>query len=106
MNLALFVALVAAVASPVVAYITTSRRLSGKISHSDADSLWAESASIREDYRSQIRTLREQLSESQRRERELERRIQEIEDECARKIRDFQEQIDTLETKLDNWSIS
>lgn len=47
---AVIVAVVAAVAAPLVAYITASRKLSGKIGTSEASSLWEESAKIRDDY--------------------------------------------------------
>jgi chromosome segregation ATPase len=44
------------------AYITASRRLSGRVAQSEASSLWEESASIRHDYREQINADRERIS--------------------------------------------
>lgn len=42
------VALVAAVAAPLVTYLVAARRFSGKIQSSDAEQLWLESRSIRD----------------------------------------------------------
>lgn len=49
-----FLAVAAVVLAPLVGYLAASRRLSGKIGTSDADALWDESKSIREDYRAQL----------------------------------------------------
>lgn len=51
---ATLVALVVAVVGPLVAYITASRKLSGRIGTSEAGQLWAESKEIRDDYRDRL----------------------------------------------------
>jgi chromosome segregation ATPase len=43
-----------ALVSSLGAYLMAARRMSGRISTSSASDLWAESRSIREDYREQI----------------------------------------------------
>lgn len=48
---------------PLLAYLVASRRLSGDIQTSEATDLWRESASIREDYRDQIRILTARVRE-------------------------------------------
>ena len=55
------------------AYLASVRRLSGKIGTSEAEDLWAESASIREDYRVRINIAEE-------RARRLEERVDKLED--------------------------
>lgn len=71
-------AIIAASVAAFGAYIAASRRLSGKINTSEAQSLWQESASIREDYRARIayaeqRTLRleERVAQLERANNEL-----------------------------------
>lgn len=51
------------VIAPVIAYVTASRRLSGRIQTSEAIDLWKESASIREDYRESLRQADRQISD-------------------------------------------
>lgn len=48
MNSSTIIAVVAAVAAPLGAYLVAARRFSGKIETSDAKQLWQESRSIRE----------------------------------------------------------
>lgn len=55
-------ALVGILAAPFLGYLAAVRRLSGKINTSDANQLWAESKSIREDYREQIRRANEHIA--------------------------------------------
>lgn len=64
---------IAAALAALGSYIAASRRLSGKIATSEADSLWKESASIREDYRSRI-------AEAERRQAHLEERLAKVEE--------------------------
>jgi chromosome segregation ATPase len=90
---ALLVAAVAAVVGPLVAYITASRKLSGKIGTSDADALWSESKSIREDYR-------DQLGGANRRLVRCEERIAQVEGLNSDLVREnlaLRQRIDTLE---------
>lgn len=68
----LIVALAAVIVGPLVAFIATSRKLSGKIETSEAGSLWTESKNIREDYR-------QRLAESDQRIARLEQRVAEAE---------------------------
>lgn len=72
-TLAIFVGLLSALISPLVAYVVAVRRLSGKVSTSDASELWKESTSIREDYRDRLRYSDEQI-------RRLEERMQRLEE--------------------------
>lgn len=104
---ALIVALIAAVAGPLLGYIAATRKLSGKIGTSEASSLWQESASIRSDYR-------DRLAASEARMANLEARIAEEEKannsltrenmalasknaECQRIIEELQHRVDKLE---------
>lgn len=57
------VAIVAALGS----YLMTARRMSGTISTSTAEDLWAESRSMRRDLTSRVRSLESQLTEAQAR---------------------------------------
>jgi len=89
-----FFALIAAIVSPLITYIAANRKLSGKISTSEAESLWAESASIREDYRTRldqankrITDLEMRFTESDQRGNELERQNIELISELSRKDR-------------------
>lgn len=54
MSTTLLVALAAAVVGPLAAYITATRKLSGKIGTSEAGQLWQESKAIRDDYRDRL----------------------------------------------------
>lgn len=54
---AFVVAVAAVVVSPLLGWLAAARRFSGKIDTSDASKLWAESASMRDDYRRQIEAL-------------------------------------------------
>lgn len=58
---ALALALAAAVVGPLGAYIVAARRLSGKIATSDADSLWTEARSMRDEYRVRLGEANEQI---------------------------------------------
>lgn len=77
MTTANYLAFSAILIAPLVGYLTASRRLSGKIGTSSADQLWAESKSIREDYREQIRRANAHVTE-------LEARIQTCEMRCEK----------------------
>jgi predicted RNase H-like nuclease (RuvC/YqgF family) len=72
-SVALVVGLASALISPLIAYVVATRRLSGKVSTSEASELWKESSSIREDYRDRLRYSDEQL-------RRLESRISALEE--------------------------
>lgn len=72
MDATVVVALVAAVGAPLIAYVTASRRLSGKIGTSEASTLWAESTKIRVEYLAQ-------LNESNKRIAGCETRIAQLE---------------------------
>lgn len=66
-NIALLVALAAAVTGPLVAYIGANRKLSGKIGTSEASSLWEESRSIREDLHAQLQKATDRILDLERR---------------------------------------
>lgn len=61
MNNGLIVALIIAVIGPLFAYLAAARKLSGKIETSEAADLWEEAARLRQEYKDEIRELREQL---------------------------------------------
>ena len=73
MDPGVIVAIVAAVAAPLGAYLLAARRMSGKIGTSDAKELWSESRAIRDDYRDQLDT-------ANRRTASLERRVAHLEE--------------------------
>ena len=60
-NLAVIVPFFVAIVAPVGAYLLAARKMSGKVATSDASDLWAESRSIRDDYRSRILWLEERV---------------------------------------------
>jgi peptidoglycan hydrolase CwlO-like protein len=71
---ALFVALAAVVAAPIVSLWIASRKMSGRIGTSDASELWAASKALRDEYR-------EQLNKMSTRQRDLEGRVASLEGE-------------------------
>jgi chromosome segregation ATPase len=62
-NYPLIVALIAALAAPLLGYLAAARRLSGKIQTSEASSLWQEASNLRSEYREELATVRRQLDE-------------------------------------------
>jgi predicted nucleic acid-binding Zn-ribbon protein len=46
-----FIPIVVAIVAPIGAYLLAARKMSGKVTTSDASQLWAESRDIRDDYR-------------------------------------------------------
>lgn len=85
-SVALF-AFMAAIIGPLVTYIAANRKLSGKINTSEAESLWAESASIREDYRSRLDQANQRITDLEVRFSGCERQNIELTLELARKNR-------------------
>lgn len=77
------IALAGVLVAPVLAYLAAARRLSGRIATSEASSLWAESASIREDYRAQLASERARTDELEDRVAELVERNRELEQQAA-----------------------
>lgn len=71
-------AVLAAVIAALGTYLAASRKLSGKIATSDAESLWAESAAIRDDYRQQLAAQNARTAELERRVEILEQRNSEL----------------------------
>lgn len=67
-TIAIFAGLLSGCVGAIAAYLSASRRLSGKIDTSEAAQLWAESKSIREEYR-------ERIGVSERRTLRLEERV-------------------------------
>lgn len=78
MSTAIGVAVLAAVFGPLLTYLAAARQLSGRVATSDASSLWAESASIREDYRTRITELNGVVDRCEKRIEELEKRNAEL----------------------------
>jgi hypothetical protein len=54
LNSAVWVPIVVAVIAPIGAYLLAARKMSGKVSTSDATQLWKEAGAIRDDYRGQL----------------------------------------------------
>jgi hypothetical protein len=73
LNSAVWVPIVVAVIAPIGAYLLAARKMSGKVSTSDATQLWKEAGAIRDDYRGQL-----QLADA--RVQNLEVRIGRLED--------------------------
>ena len=63
MNWQILVAIIAALAAPLFAYLAAARKLSGKIQTSEAASLWAEAGNLRKEYRDEVDRLRKELEE-------------------------------------------
>ena len=72
MELAILVPVLVALVAPLGAYLLAARKMSGRIGTSDVADLWAESKSMRNDYR-------ERLHRSDERVDELEERISKLE---------------------------
>lgn len=72
MDLTVLIPVAVAIVAPIGAYIVAARRMSGKIETSDANALWEESRSIREDYRARLTSVTD-------RARELEARVAKLE---------------------------
>lgn len=96
MSVELLAAVAAVVLGPVVAYVTTTRKLSGKIRTTDADQLWVESRSIRDDYRDRLARAEHRVMEVETRMAEVERRNGQLEREnveLTAKVRDLQQEL-------------
>lgn len=90
---ALLLAVAAIIFVPLANYISTARKMSGRINTSDAADLWEESRAIREDYR-------DRLGQATERTMALERRVAELEranDELAHENLLLQHRVDLLE---------
>jgi hypothetical protein len=66
------VALIAAIAAPLGAYLLAARRFSGRIETSDAKDLWAESRAIRDWGTARIESLNDQVGRLEKRVATLE----------------------------------
>lgn len=78
------IAIVAAIAGPLGAYLVAARRFSGKIASSDATDLWKESSAIREWSGTQIASLTKHVAR-------LELRVQALEGSNAELARENRE---------------
>lgn len=93
-----------AVIGPLAAYITASRKLSGRIGTSEASQLWAESSKIRDDYR-------DRLAGTDKRQADLEARVATLEAlnvelrrenvQQSQKVMEYESIIKELRTRLD-----
>lgn len=110
--------LLAVLLAPLLAYFGVAKKLSGKIATSEAKDLWAESQSIRNDYREEATRLRERIAALEERtdslgvtnnqlnltNEGLEKRISALENE-NKALRDLneklRERIDVLEKRLE-----
>jgi hypothetical protein len=70
---AILIPIAVAIIAALGAYLASARKLSGKIGTSDAAELWKESASIRQDYREELRLANE-------RSRKLEESVDKLND--------------------------
>jgi peptidoglycan hydrolase CwlO-like protein len=77
-NTAVLIAVAAAVLGPLFAYMASARRLSGRISTSEASSLWTESAAMRQDYLARITQLNASVERCQTRMQDLETYIDKL----------------------------
>lgn len=84
------VAIIAAVAAPLGAYLVAARRFSGRIENSDATDLWEESRAIRTWSKEQIDALSERV-----------RRLEESNAGLAEENRDLRGQVRNLTSKLE-----
>jgi hypothetical protein len=98
LNSAAWVPIVVAVVAPIGAYLLAARKMSGKVSTSDATQLWKEAGAIRDDYRGQL-----QLADA--RVQNLEVRIGRLEDQndlLANDNRALRIKVSELERELRN----
>lgn len=98
------VAIAVALITAFGGYLAAAKRLSGKIATSEADSLWKESASMREDYRAQISAALERQASLEARVAKLEERNAELLGENVELLRqaiDFQQTIHQLRDERD-----
>jgi chromosome segregation ATPase len=79
--------------APIVSYIAAAKKFSGRINTTEADALWQESASIREDYRSQ-------LAARDRRIEALEARVAKFEEEEDRLVRENLNLVHKIESQV------
>jgi chromosome segregation ATPase len=97
------IAIVAAIAGPLGAYLVAARRFSGKIASSDATDLWKESSAIREWSGSQIAALSENVTRLEQRVRDLENAERELARENTVLVRENEKlhgQVRALSTEL------
>jgi predicted RNase H-like nuclease (RuvC/YqgF family) len=72
MNFPITIAVFAAIIGPLLTYLAAAKRLSGRINTSEATSLWAESAAMRQDYLTRITQLNTSLERCETRVHDLE----------------------------------
>jgi chromosome segregation ATPase len=72
MNLSVLVPVLVAIIAPLGAYLLAARKMSGKVNTSDADQLWREAGSIRDDYRERLRISNERQTSLEERVARLE----------------------------------
>jgi predicted RNase H-like nuclease (RuvC/YqgF family) len=71
-NTGIAIAVAAAILGPLLTYLAAAKRLSGRINTSEATSLWAESAAMRQDYLARITQLNGTIQRCEARVQELE----------------------------------
>ena len=97
MEIGLIVALVTALAGPLLAYLAAARKLSGRITTSAASELWDEAKNLRIEYKEEAKFLRAEIQACNKRIEEIEAHNAELHRENGnlRKI------IAKLERKID-----
>lgn len=104
MNIATYIALAAILVAPLIGYLTATRRLSGKIGTSDAQELWSESRSIRDDYRTQITRANARTEQLEARVDALERLNSELSSKNAglnRQVNFYEAHVKELQARID-----
>jgi peptidoglycan hydrolase CwlO-like protein len=103
-NIATYIALAAILVAPLIGYLTATRRLSGKIGTSDAQELWSESRSIRDDYRTQITRANARTEQLEARVDALERLNAELSSKNAglnRQVNFYESHVKELQARID-----
>lgn len=99
-NAALAVAVIVAIATPVFAWLSANRKLSGKIATTEASELWKASEAMRVELREQIDGLRRDLAAAVKRVDQLERLNSDLvkeNSELQRENRELNAKVETLE---------
>lgn len=104
MDPAVLIPIVIAIITPIGAYVLAARRMSGKIGTSDAEQLWEESRSIREDYRTRLLQANERALSLEVRMAKAEATNNELMQEnyeCKRKVAELESLVDQLRAQLE-----
>lgn len=104
MNYGILVPLVVALVAPLFAYLAAARRLSGRIQHSEATSLWEEASKLRSEYKDELGRLRREIEGCYDRIGEIETvngRLREENGTLRRLVLEHEQTINDLTAALD-----